>query len=312
MQFEPTLRTVNEWVENNPRPRYLFGRPRIQEERDEYNAECHAWHQKYRAVRLRVYGGPPPRGFDPIVKDTGDPRNKELETWRQNIHDRLSSQQEQASEAYNSADASASEKTSRLRAPTPRTTKNTSGETRGGRITENTEHSHSIANRGTRSQRTAPTVVQASIADHRSKPARASIVVDRPDESTAQVLQETRKTQLQEDKKRASDAVQDVDDQGLQSKSHNTKQRKTYKQERGSRRPAGRLPEFGMLPKRGKPAPPYEPPLNTRQPNSFVPRSGASSKSKSIAVKGAKPRGISNSGSGETNRPKRSKKGSED
>ena len=46
-----------------------------------------------------------------------------------------------------------------------------------------------------------------------------------------------------------------------------------------------------MLPKRGEPATPYEPRSNTRKPKPSGPRRGASPK-KSIAVKGAKPRGI--------------------
>jgi hypothetical protein len=79
---------------------------------------------------------------------------------------------------------------------------------------------------------------------------------------------------------------------------------------RKSRRTAGHLPEFGMLPKRGEPAPPYEPPMrrpsNTRKPNPSSPRSHASSKKKSIAVKGAKPQGISKSRREETRSKKRS------
>ena len=88
-------------------------------------------------------------------------------------------------------------------------------------------------------------------------------------------------------------------------------QPKVYKKERESRRIAGRSPEFGMLPKRGEPAPPYESPWrhpsNTRKPNPSGARSRASS-NKSVAVKGAKPQGISKSGREGTNRPKGSRK----
>ena len=143
------------------------------------------------------------------------------------------------------------------------------------------------------------------------KRARASDVVDKPEESTAQVSRKTRTKQPKADKNRASDAVHDSADRGLWSKTHNTRQRKVYKLERGSRRLAGRLPEYSMFPKQGEPAPPYEPPSNIRKPNPSGPRTRASSKKKSIAVKGAKPRGSSKSGREGTNRPKTSKKGSE-
>jgi hypothetical protein len=97
--------------------------------------------------------------------------------------------------------------------------------------------------------RTRPEVAQASIADRRSKRARASNVADKPDESTAQVPRKTRKRQPKVYKKRPSDAVHNINNRVLQSRPHNTRQRKVYKQERGSRRLAGRLPEYGMLPK---------------------------------------------------------------
>ena len=296
---------VREWRQKNPEPRGsgLLGQAITQEERDVYDA----WLQKERAARLRIYGELPPSGSGPFGLDTTQKEKDAHDTWRRNIHARISSQHEQEPGADATADASAPKKASRLRAPTPRATKNTSRKTRGGRITKNTAQSQS--DRGTR--RTAPTLAQASIADRRSKRARASNVVDKPDESTAQVPRKIRKRQPKVDKKRASDAVQDIDDRGLRSKAHNTRQRKVYKQERGSRRLAGHLPEYGMLPKRGEPAPPYEPPSNTYKPNTSGPCSRASSKKKSIAVKGAKPRGISKSGREGMNRPKRSKKGSE-
>jgi hypothetical protein len=297
-----------EWRQKNPEPRGsgLLGQAIIQEERDVYDT----WLQKERAARLRIYGELPPRsGSGPLGQYTEKEKDA-YDTWRRNIHARVSSQHEQEPGPDATADASAPEKASRLRAPTPRATKNASRKTRGGRITKDTAQSQSVANRGTRPRRTAPTLTQASIADRRSKRARATDVVDKPEESTAQVPRKTRKRQPKVYKKRASDAVHDIDDQVLQSKPHNTRQRKVYKQERGSRRLAGHLPEYGMLPKRGEPAPPYEPPSNTRKPNPSGPRSRASSK-KSIAVKGAKPRGISKSGREGTNRPKRSKKQSE-
>lgn len=74
------------------------------------------------------------------------------------------------------------------------------------------------------------------------------------------------------------------------------RQPKVYKKERESRRIAGRLPQFGMLPKQGEPAPPYVPPsqyrLNARRPNFSSLRSHASSMKKSTAVKRAKPQQI--------------------
>jgi hypothetical protein len=74
------------------------------------------------------------------------------------------------------------------------------------------------------------------------------------------------------------------------------RQAKIYKKERQSRRIVGDPPEFGMLPKRGEPAPQYDPPSryysNTRKPNSSSARSHALSRKKSIAVKGAKPQGF--------------------
>ena len=135
--------------------------------------------------------------------------------------------------------------------------------------------------------------------------------MDKPDKSTAQVPQKIRKRQPKVDKKRASDAVQNIDDRGLQSKAHNTRQRKIYKQKQRSRRLTGHLPEYGILPKRGEPAPSYKPPLNTYKLNTSGPCSRASSKKKSIAVKGAKPQGILKSGRKEMNRLKRFKKESE-
>jgi len=120
-------------------------------------------------------------------------------------------------------------------------------------------------------------------------------VVDKPEESTAQVPRKTRTRQPKADKNRASEAVHDSDDRGLRSKAHNTRRRKIYKQERGSRKLAGHLPEYSMLPKQDEPAPPYEPPSNVRKPNPSGPGSRASSKKKSIAVKGAKPQGSSKS-----------------
>ena len=86
------------------------------------------------------------------------------------------------------------------------------------------------------------------------------------------------------------------------------RQAKVYQKERESRRIAGYPPQFGMLPKRGEPyTPPSRYPSNTRKPNPSSPRSHASSKKKSIAVKGATPQGISKSRR-ETKRSKRSKK----
>lgn len=74
-------------------------------------------------------------------------------------------------------------------------------------------------------------------------------------------------------------------------------QRKVYQKERASRRLAGQLPEFGMLPDRGEPAPLVEAPLHDS------PRTGTTRKpaprgkkmSQAQAGSGAKPRGVSKS-----------------
>jgi hypothetical protein len=90
------------------------------------------------------------------------------------------------------------------------------------------------------------------------------------------------------------------------------RQAKVYKKERESRRIAGHSPQFGMLPKRGEPASPYKPPSrypsDICKPNPSSPSSHALFKKKSIAVKGAKPQGISKSRREVTTRSKRSKK----
>jgi hypothetical protein len=166
---------------------------------------------------------------------------------------------------------------------TQKPAKDISRKTRGGRITKNTAQSQSIANSGTQPRQAAPAPAEAPTPDRRPKRLKqASDIVDEPDDSP-QVPRKPRK-----------------------------RQPKVYKQERESRRLAGHLPEFGLLPKRGEPAPPCKPPLrhpsNTRNPNPLGHRSRASSKKKPIAVKGAKPQGISKSGREETNRSKRSKK----
>ncbi|CZR65639.1 uncharacterized protein PAC_15539 [Phialocephala subalpina] len=101
-----------------------------------------------------------------------------------------------------------------------------------------------------------------------------------------------------------------ADDNTTQVPKPRKRQAKIYQKERESRRIAGHLPQFGMLPKRGEPAPLYAPPSrhpsNIRKPYHSSPRSHASSK-KSIAVKAAKSHGISKSRR-ETKRSKRSKK----
>jgi hypothetical protein len=163
-----------------------------------------------------------------------------------------------------------------------KTTKEMSRRTRGGRITKNTTQSQGIGNGQTLSRQAVPTPAEALTPDCRLKRLRqVSDMVGEPDNSPPQVPRKPHK-----------------------------KQRKVYKQERESRRLAGHLPEFGLLPKRGEPAPPYETllrcPSNTRNPNPLGHRSRASSK-QSIAVKCAKPQGISKSRREETYSLKRSK-----
>jgi hypothetical protein len=85
-------------------------------------------------------------------------------------------------------------------------------------------------------------------------------------------------------------------------------------QTRRSRRLAHEPPQFGMFAEQSVAPPLHEPtvrnPSNASKPNSSGPRNRPPKKS--IAAKGAKPRGISKSGREGTNRPKRSKKRSED
>ncbi|CZR65264.1 uncharacterized protein PAC_15164 [Phialocephala subalpina] len=206
------------------------------------------------------------------------------------------------------ADAPASERVSQPRASSPRPPKDTSRKTRGGRVTKSTARIQSVANRGTRSRQTAPTPAEAPIPNRRSKRQKASDMVDKPEDSTVQVPRQTRKRQPKVHKERVSGAVDDIDDKVLQSKHHDTGQR-------ASRRLAHKPPQFGMFAEQSVTPPLHEPPVrnpsNASKPNSSGPRSRASPKKKSIAVKGAKPRGISKSGREGTNRPKRSKKGSE-
>ena len=168
---------------------------------------------------------------------------------------------------------------SQTRASLPRPqepAKDISRKTRGRGTTKNTARFESVANCGTQSQQAASTLAEASKPDRRTeRPRRAS---DEPNDSTPQGLRRPRK-----------------------------RQPKVYKKERESRRLAGYLPEFGMLPQRGETAAPSEPPSNTRKPTPAGPRRRAPPK-KSIGVKGAKPQGIPKSGREKTSRSKRSKK----
>ncbi|KAI0815413.1 hypothetical protein GGR55DRAFT_345632 [Xylaria sp. FL0064] len=79
---------------------------------------------------------------------------------------------------------------------------------------------------------------------------------------------------------------------------HRRRQRKTYEKERASRRIAGQLPEFGLLPERGGAVPLYEADvqhsLNTTKTSTVSARSGRPSK-RQAAVKAAKPGGVSKS-----------------
>ena len=140
-----------------------------------------------------------------------------------------------------SADAPNSESAgvSQMRASLPRPqkpTKDISRRTRGGVFTKNTARFESDANCGTQSQQAASILAEASKPDRPSKRPRRAL--DEPNDSTPQGLRRPSK-----------------------------REPKVYKKERESRRLAGYLPEFGMLPKRGGAAPPpYEPPSNTRKP----------------------------------------------
>jgi hypothetical protein len=106
---------------------------------------------------------------------------------------------------------------SRPRATPPRPqkpTKSISHKTRDGRITKNAEQSQII----TRSGRSALTLAEAPIPDHRPKRSkRAYDVLDGSSESTTQVPHEPR-----------------------------SRQRNAYEKERESRRLRGQPPEFGM------------------------------------------------------------------
>lgn len=71
--------------------------------------------QKQHAAWLRIYGGPTPGEY-------GTTSQAAFDTWCQNIHARVSSQQEQEPAADATADVLAAEIASRLRAP-PRATR---------------------------------------------------------------------------------------------------------------------------------------------------------------------------------------------
>jgi hypothetical protein len=181
------------------------------------------------------------------------------------------------------ADAPASKSASQPRASPPRQTKDTSRKTRGGRITKNTAQSQSVVSRGARSGLSAPTSAKVPTSNrelNRSKRA-PDVLEELGDNATRAPLQPRRR------------------------------QRKAYKKERASRRLAGELPEFGMLPGRGEALPHYETslqqPLDTRKTS----RSGTrrSALSTGPTVKGAKPQGVSRSRQAKTNHPK-SRKGS--
>ncbi|CZR51441.1 uncharacterized protein PAC_01317 [Phialocephala subalpina] len=179
------------------------------------------------------------------------------------------------------------------------------------RITKNTVPSQSVANQGTRSsQRATPTPANAPMPNRQSKQLRRA--PNKPTDNTAHVPPKTRKRQARVQEQRTSDAIED---EVLQPKHHSTRQRKVYEKERASRRLAREPPQFGMFAEQSVAPPLHEPlvrnPLNASQPNSSSLRNRAPPK-KSIAAKGAKPRGISKSGREGTNRPKRSKNQSED
>lgn len=74
-------------------------------------------------------------------------------------------------------------------------------------------------------------------------------------------------------------------------------QRKVYQKERASRRLAGQLPEFGMLPGRGEPAPLVEAPLQASPRTATTRKSAPRGKKmpQAQAESGAKPRGVSKS-----------------
>ncbi|KAI1125764.1 hypothetical protein F5Y10DRAFT_294346 [Nemania abortiva] len=85
---------------------------------------------------------------------------------------------------------------------------------------------------------------------------------------------------------------------------HRRKQRKTYEKTRSSRRIAGQLPEFGLLPRRGEEPLPYEAPAQV--PSNARVASRLSKKPKVISE--VKPRGISKSTQAKAARPRRSKR----
>jgi hypothetical protein len=197
---------------------------------------------------------------------------------------------------------------SQSRAPKPRPPKDDSRKTRGGRITKSTAQIQSVANSGTRSRHTAPTPAEVPMPNRRSKRQKASDMVDKPEDSTVQVPRQTRKRQPKVQKERVSGAVDDIDDKVQQSKHHD-------KGQRASRRLAHKPPQFGMFAEQSVTPPLHEPPMrnppNASKPNFSGLRNRAPPK-RSTAAKGAKPRGILKSGREGANRPKRSKKRSED
>ncbi|KAI1300449.1 hypothetical protein F5Y03DRAFT_397167 [Xylaria venustula] len=109
------------------------------------------------------------------------------------------------------------------------------------------------------------------------------------------------------------DMLEELGDNTRAASQRRNRQRKTYKKERASRRLAGELPEYGMLPGQGEAEPLYKAtlrqPSNTRRTSTSGPRSGRLSKNPT-AVRSEKPQGIVKPRRAGTSRPKRPAKGS--
>ncbi len=173
-------------------------------------------------------------------------------------------------------------------APSPRQAKSTPRKTRGGGVKKKAGQKQS-GGRATRSRQPAPTHAAAALPPIRSRGR------SKPDVPEVK-----------------------LGDNTLAAPQDKKKQRKTYGKERSSRRLAGQLPEFGMLPARGEAPPLYKASLrqasNKLKASSSGPRSARLSKkpaAAAAAAKGAKPQGISKSkqdGPGRTKRPTRGSK----
>ncbi|KAH8742430.1 hypothetical protein F5883DRAFT_442354 [Diaporthe sp. PMI_573] len=239
---------------------------------EQIDAEDRAASARWREAeeRRKRYPPTPIPGFGPVTQEEMEAR---LHAW-----DAMGLSKERQAELVrkfglpnvrpSSTDEGAeSEVVSQPRASPARPAKGTSRKTRSGRITKNAPQRQSDSRRGTRSRQSAPTSAEALPPDQGRGPSKPN-------------------------------ALEELSDNTRTAPQRRRRQRKTYEKERASRRLAGQVPEFGMLPERGETRPVYK--ASLRQPSNICktsssgPRSGRLSKKPTVA-KGAKPQGISKS-----------------